>query len=663
MALLPIDSVDAETSYGTFKDFEDALQTNQGTLAGTPDNRITVSWNAEEKCKTNNDGRGEYKIDTENLKNITISYVDFKFTPGEGSSIDNATIKPVYTGQIHFLAGENQNLNITFEHCTFNYATIAVVNNGTESISVIDCEFSNIQGSYAFHKIQSKNITIERCLFDKCSRVAYINAPSSSVESISIIGNTFNSSEREFIQFADHDNYGYDGASIIISGNTVTGGHPIFWLLANVTISGGCHATVSKSNEFGTSDLVRDDSTSQLNETSITPLSKPAIVMDQNQVSMSSSDDDVKIYFTTDGIDPTPSSTPYTSPVTITEDTAFKTIAICNDCGASSEVSSVGFTVEGNNMDQTTTDIVIEGNDGESIPTTKTDTIVTDSTGAIVKEETTLTSDEVQTTQTVIDGETTVTTVIGSSDDLDASLNTALSHIDNLGEDVTTVEIIIKAPVTTEEPAQSIPATVVETLAEAGASLTVESQDAKVNLSNEVLRSANGAEISVESKKTATEDLTPAQQNAVSENAIVISVTMSIGTDDVHELDGGAWIWVAFTHDSVTGAGDIRVTYVDDRGNRTTIMDHRYENGQVGFYTDHFSDFAIELESEALPETPAMPDFIPLPDRPQGGVEVTLPGNETPSEKENNTKIIACAAAAVVAAALALFLVIDTRRP
>lgn len=62
----------------------------------------------------------------------------------------------------------------------------------------------------------------------------------------------------------------------------------------------------------------------------LTPSKAPGAVKEGQKIALSSIYDDAVIYYTTDGAEPTTASTPYTAPITITEDVTIKALIVAN---------------------------------------------------------------------------------------------------------------------------------------------------------------------------------------------------------------------------------------------------------------------------------------------------------------------------------------------
>lgn len=92
-----------------------------------------------------------------------------------------------------------------------------------------------------------------------------------------------------------------------------------------------------------TMDVGNPDEETQVKEVKATPAS--GTVKSGTEVSLTTETTDAKIYYTTDGVDPTTSSTVYNGPITITEATKIKAIAV-KDGLTDSTVSTFDYTIE-----------------------------------------------------------------------------------------------------------------------------------------------------------------------------------------------------------------------------------------------------------------------------------------------------------------------------
>ncbi len=463
--------------------------------------------------------------------------------------------------------------------------------------------------------------------------------------------------------------------SLRISGGTFTGNISVKEsdYHGPISINGGTYSEdpsaylTSRYTTFGTNPYVVIPS-----NTTFVAFSEPAGEKNAAfDLTLSTSLSGGEIRYTIDGTVPTATTgNVYSSAVKIEKGCIVNAIIVLN--GQASSVYTAEYTFKtSTEEDGVTTETTSTTTDIDGTTATQTQTTVTDTNTGEVTNTTVIETPGVKTESTTTntagpassETTTTVITTVVANDTVvnDEAIEMAAAQIEAIGATDATVSIVI-------EVAEDAPATItissaaIDDIIGTGAGITVKDNDGtkQVELDTEVLENIGTyTNITLSIEEASEEDLNDAQQEAAGEGKTIIKLTLEVDGESRSDLKGTATIQIQFDIGDADPK-DIVVYRLNSNGTTTEVEDVGYDPATktITFLRDTFSYYAIGIDASA-----GMPDFIPLPDRPQGGVEVTLPGNETPSEKENNTKIIACAAAAVVAAALALFLVIDTRRP
>jgi hypothetical protein len=154
---------------------------------------------------------------------------------------------------------------------------------------------------------------------------------------------------------------------------------------------------------------------------------------------------------------------------------------------------------------------------------------------------------------------------------------------------------------TKADVAVTIPKTVVEQMTDAP-SLTIETGVADVTFDEKALSKIveTAAEITLQTKSVAVDDLTEAQQKAVSDDAVIIdlNLTDTEGTkvtfsDDNTGTTGTATVTVPFEIPEGEDAANYVVYYIDNFGNKTKV-DSTFEDVYVTFTATHFSTYSAE---------------------------------------------------------------------
>jgi|GEM_PF-2676318 len=139
-----------------------------------------------------------------------------------------------------------------------------------------------------------------------------------------------------------------------------------------------------------------------------------------------------------------------------------------------------------------------------------------------------------------------------------------------------------------------------KSLADANASLRIESKDGTIEITNNALKgmASSTGDLVIELKERDRSDLSDAQRSKVGENDLVITATATLGSTQVHELGGKVKVSIPYALKSGETVDGLRLWYLGDDGTMEE-MDFQYINGNVVFETDHFSEFVISHASSA----------------------------------------------------------------
>jgi len=139
-----------------------------------------------------------------------------------------------------------------------------------------------------------------------------------------------------------------------------------------------------------------------------------------------------------------------------------------------------------------------------------------------------------------------------------------------------------------------------KSLADANASLKIESKDGTIEIPNNALKgmASSAGDLVIELKERDRSDLSDTQRSKVGENDLVITATATLGSTKVHELGGKVKVSIPYALKSGETADGLRLWYLGDDGTMEE-MDFQYINGNVVFETDHFSEFVISHASPA----------------------------------------------------------------
>ena len=275
-------------------------------------------------------------------------------------------------------------------------------------------------------------------------------------------------------------------------------------------------------------------------------------------VTISCGTEGATIYYTTDGSDPTASSTQYTGAITISSSTTLKAVAVKD--GVSSAVTSATYTINAG------------GNTGGG------------STGG---------------------GSGSTSSVSGSGDNVSVSVSSGSVTASQMESAVKKADegatITIKA---TGFSNVSLPASGLESAADNGNSLTLDLRYGEVTLSPEALSSVAdqaGSTITLTVALVDTDELNSRQQAAVGD-APVFDLTIRSGSTVISDFNGGlATVSIPYELPSNQDPAGVVVWFMDDDGNITpceTMYDTRTET--VIFTTRHFSKYVIGYEEPTL---------------------------------------------------------------
>ena len=137
-----------------------------------------------------------------------------------------------------------------------------------------------------------------------------------------------------------------------------------------------------------------------------------------------------------------------------------------------------------------------------------------------------------------------------------------------------------------------------KSLANANASLRIESRDGTVEIPSNALKgmASSAGDLVIELREADRGDLSDVQRSKVSDNDLVITVTATIGSTQVHSLGGKITVSIPYALKSGETADGLRLWFLSDDGTMEE-MGFRYVNGNVVFETDHLSEFVISHAS------------------------------------------------------------------